>query len=439
MNTPTQKDYGRREFIRSTGISYAAVPLLPLVAQTVLAQVKAAARSVASMSPEEAARDENFWFTVQQAYDLDSRYIILNAGSSNPVPRQVMDAFIRYVQFVNGSPLLNNRTLEAQQETVRRRLARMVNCTPDEIAITRNTTEAINTVISGMELNPSDEVLTTEYDYYMMLHTWHQYEKRRGVVLKTIPISWPVRDQKVLLTAFEKAITPKTRVIHCSHVVDAMGHIMPVRQICDLAHARGIQVIVDGALGFGHVVCDMKAFGCDYYGTSLHKWVSAPLGTGFLYVKRERIKDLWPLYGSTIPQSDDIRKFEQIGRHPVSSIAAIGQALDFYEMIGPARKQARLHYLKRYWADKLAGVRNIRINTSLEAEHSCATIHVGIDGVDPQKLSRYLLDEHGIYVFALPDVPVKGVYVSPNVFTRLNELDLFVEAMSKVAINGLPA
>lgn len=440
MSTRSPKSYRRRDIIRSAGITFAAAPSIPLSAQAALAQVKAAARAVASLSPEQAAQDENFWFTVQQAYDLDSRYIVLNAGACNPLPRQVEHAFARYTEFVNGSPLLNNRALAPQQETVRRRLARMVNCTPEEIGITRNTTEGLNTVICGIEFNAGDEVVTTEFDYYSMLWALRQREKRNGIVVKTIPITWPAHDQSAIVAAFEKALTSRSKAILCAHVVDGFGHIMPVRQICHLAHPRGIQVIVDGALGFGHIACDMKALGCDYYGTSLHKFLSAPMGTGFLYVKKERIKQLWPLMGAEDPQSDDIRKFEEIGWHSYVNIASSGEALDFHEMIGPARKQARLHYLKRYWADKLSQVPKVRINTSLDAEHSCAIAHVGIDGVDYKKLSRYLLDQRGIYVFALPAPPgPQGVYVAPNIFTRLTELDFFVEEMRKIAQDGLPS
>jgi isopenicillin-N epimerase len=426
---------GRRRFLSDTG---RAIGAAAVISQAAIARVRAAAGLVAA-SPEEAAKDEAFWFAVRQAYDLDSRYVILNAGASNPMPRAVEGALTRYTRYVNGAPLMNTyAAMVPHRESVRRRIARLVHASPDEIALTRNTTESLQVVIFGLRLDRGDEILATNFDYYSMIDAIRQREKRDGIVLKQVALDLPPKDPGELVAAVERGITPRTKAVLISHVIDGVGQIMPVRRISDLAHARGIQVIVDGALSFGHIACDMEALGCDYFGTSLHKWLSAPLGTGFLYVKRPRIGDLWPLLADGAPESSDIRKFERIGTHSVASFAAIGPALDFYEGIGVERKRARLHYLKRYWADRLAPLAKVRLGTPLGPEDSCAIAHVGIEGVGSKALSKHLLDEKGIYAFPIVREGLDGVYVSPNVFTPTSDLDLFVEAMTEVARNGLP-
>jgi isopenicillin-N epimerase len=425
----------RREFL-STAAHAAGVGWLSAAG---VSRVLAAARGLAGIAPEEAARDEDFWFTVREAYDLDSRHIILNAGASNPSPRAVQRALVRYLDYANGSPLVNNRdAFSPQRERVRRRIAGLVNCTPNEIALTRNTTEAVQTVLFGLALKPGDEVVTTDWDYYSMVNALRQREKRDGIVVKQIALKLPAPSSDGVVKAFRDALTPRTKAILLCHVIDGQGQILPVREVCDLAHEQGVQVVVDGALSFGHIACDLKALGCDYFGTSLHKWLSAPLGTGFLYVTRERIPSLWPLFGASDPQGQDIRKFEQIGTHSAPHFAAVNQALDFYEGVGVARKQARLHYLTRYWTDKVGKLPKVRINTPLDPDRSCGTVHLEIEGVDPRKLSQHFYRDLDIYVFPIVRNGLSGVYVSPNLFTRLTDLDQFADAVAKVAREGLP-
>lgn len=435
MPTKHETRSGRRTFLRAGGLAIGT-----LFTPGVLERIESAAQA-ASLSAEEAAADERLWLPVQQAFSLDGRYIILNAGASNPMPRPVHEALTRYVDFVNGSPLINNRVLAPQRETVRRRLARLVNVAPDEIALTRGTTEGVNIVISGLRLKRGDEIVACDYDYGSMLNILRQRAARDGIVVQTVPLQWPIEDQRAIVNAYTAAITPRTRAIFCSHVIDAFGHIMPVQEIVRVAKDRGLQTIVDGALGFGHVKVDLEALSCDYYATSLHKWLAAPLGTGFLYVRRDRIADLWPLFGNGQPESDDIRKFESIGQHPQSSIAAIGPALDFYEAVGIERKQARLHYLKRYWTDQLASNPRVRFNTSLDPTRSGAIIHVTLDGLDAKAASTYLLEERGIYALSIlrPREGVQGIYVSPNLFTTLAQLDQFVAELSRLLKDGVPA
>jgi isopenicillin-N epimerase len=404
----------RRRFLQAVSSLPAMVTLAGAVN---VSRLHAAAQAVRDVPDEEVARDERFWLTVQQAFGLDARHTILNAGASDPMPRAVLEAVVRDTEFINASPLVNGRVVAAERERIRQRLAGHLGCDPDEVAITRGTTEGLNIVISGLKLQRGDEIVTTDFDYYSVLEALRQRAARDGLTITVVPMHWPVSDQSAIIEAFQRAMTSRTRAILCSHVSSGPGHIMPVPAIAEIAKARGIQLIVDGALGFGHIVCDVRALGCDYYATSLHKFLGAPLGTGLLYVRRDHIGDLWPLFGTPDPRSPDIRKFERIGSHSPVPIAAIDETLDFHETIGPARKEARLRYLSQLWTERL------------------------VAGVDAVRLAAYLQDRHGLWVYgALRDRPeLQGLWVTPNVFTRPADLMRLADELRRVAQRGLPA
>jgi isopenicillin-N epimerase len=427
----------RRRFLRTV----AAFPAMTVFGGESRERLLATALDIAGRSDQAVAQDESFWLAVQQAFSLDARHVILNAGASDPMPRSVLEAFVRDTEFLNASPLVNSRVIGTERERIRQRLAGHVNCDPDEIALTRGTTEGLNIVISGLRLERGDEIVTTDFDYYSVLEALQQRALKDGLTIKTIPMRWPVSDQSTIVETFERALTPRTRAILCSHVSSGPGHIMPVQTIAEIAKARGIQLIVDGAIAFGHIVCDVRELGCDYYATSLHKFLGAPLGTGFLYVRRDRIRDLWPLFGTPDPQSPDIRKFERIGSHSPVPIAAVGETLDFHEAIGPARKEARLRYLSRLCTDRLAGVPGIRFLTSLAPAHSCAIVHVMVAGIDAVRLAAYLQGRHGLWVYgALRDRPdLQGLWVAPNVFTRPADVIRLADELRRIAQHGLPA
>ena len=431
-------DATRRSFLR-TAAGAGAAAWVGLSDQAIN-RVRAANKIAGARFPEDIAQDEDFWFHIQRAYAIDRSMINLNNGGVSPAPRSVMDAMRRYLEYTNYAPARSLwQQLDPGVESVRRGLARHFGCDAEEMAITRNASEALEIAILGTDLKPGDEVLTTNQDYGRMINTWKQREKREGIVLKQVSCPIAPDSLDALTGVFERNITPKTKVIMLCHITNLTGQIYPVRDICGMARERGIVTICDGAHAFAHFEFKHKDLGCDYYGTSLHKWLSAPIGTGFLYVRRERIKDHWPLMAAPDDKKDNIRKFEEIGTHPAANRLAIADALRFYEGLGPARKEARMRHLKDHWARRLEGQKGVRILTSFAPEQSCGLANVSLEGVDPGKLTQHLWAKHRIFVVAIKHDEFQGIRVTPNVYTTLSELGVFCRAMEDVIRDGLPA
>jgi isopenicillin-N epimerase len=402
--------------------------------------VLAAGREAAGRSAPDVAVDEDFWSRIQQGFTVDRTIINLNNGGVSPSPRVVQEAMHRYLAISNEAPVYTMwKILEPKVETVRVRLAAAFGCDPEEMAITRNASEALETCILGLELNPGDEVLTTNQDYGRMLTTWRQRERRDGIVLKTISFPTPPPSLEDLTERFRKAITPKTKVILICHVTNLTGQIFPVKEICRLGRERGIEVIVDGAHAFAHFPFTLADLDCDYYGTSLHKWLLAPHGTGFLYVRKSKIPKLWPLMAAPERMNDDIRKYEEIGTHPAANHNAIAEALTFHEGIGVQRKAARLRYLRDRWMRRLEGQKGVRLLTSFDPAMSCGLANVNLEGVDPRKLTEHLWQKRRILVVPIVHEEFQGLRVTPNVYTTFGEVDAFSEEMERVIARGLPA
>jgi isopenicillin-N epimerase len=405
-----------------------------------LEPILAAGRAAAGRTPADLAADEDYWREIQQAFTVDRNLINLNNGGVSPSPRVVQEAMRRYLELSNEAPVYTMwQLLEPQVESVRTRLAAAFGCDPEEMAITRNASEALETCILGLDLKAGDEVVTTNQDYPRMLTTWRQRERRDGIVLKTFSFPVPPPSMTALVERFRDAITPKTRVIQVCHITNLTGQIFPVKEICRLGRERGIEVIVDGAHAFAHFPFTLADLDCDYYGTSLHKWLLAPHGTGFLYVRKEKIPKLWPLMAAPPEMNGNIRKFEEIGTHPAANHNAIAEALTFHEGIGIERKAARLRYLKERWARRLEKQKGVRILTSFDPAQSCGLANVSLDGVDPHKLAAHLWDKRRIIVTPIVHEEFKGLRVTPNVYTTLGELDAFAEEMEAVVAKGLPA
>jgi isopenicillin-N epimerase len=427
----------RRQFLHRTGhaAGFAALATYNLAA---LPRVLEASASQAGRSPLDVARDEDFWREVQQGFTLDRTIINLNNGGVCPSPRVVHEALKRYLDISNQSPVYHMwQVLEPNIESVRRELARDIGADPATIAITRNASEALQIAQLGIDLKPGDEVLTTNQDYGRMLQTWEQRVTRDGIRLTKIQFPVPPT-QTDLVQRFERAITPATKVIHFCHITNLTGHIFPAREICDLARARGIVTIVDGAHAYAHFPFQITDFDCDYYGSSLHKWLLAPIGTGLLYVRPDRIEKTWALQPPPAGLTNNIRKFEEIGTHPAANHNAIAEAMVFHRGIGIERKAARLRYLKARWAERLTQLPRVRLHTSLDPALSCAIGTVGIDGIKPGDIVSKLWADHRIIVTPITVGPADnpeyaGVRVTPNVYTTLDDVDTFIGAMESLA------
>jgi selenocysteine lyase/cysteine desulfurase len=429
----------RRNFLRAIS-SATAMSAAASFGESGLERILAASRNVSDLSPEKIAANEDYWREIQQAFTVDRSLINLNNGGVSPSPRVVQDAMQRHLAYSNEAPVQTMwRVLEPQVETVRQRLAASFGCDPEEMAITRNASESLEICIFGLDLKPGDEILTTNQDYPRMLTSWRQRERREGVKLNLISFPVPPPSMDDLYQRFERAITPRTKVIHFCHITNLTGQIFPVKRICQLGRERGIEVIVDGAHAFAHFPFKHADLDCDYYGTSLHKWLLAPHGTGFLYVRKSKIKKLWPLMAADKSQDDNIRKFEEIGTHPAANHNAIAEALTFHEGIGIERKAARLRYLKERWARRLESNKGIKILTPYDPQQSCGLALFNIEGMDPGKLGGHLWDRYRIIVTPISHEEFRGIRVTPNVYTTLNEIDMFCDAVEKVIRNGLAA
>jgi isopenicillin-N epimerase len=395
-------------------------------------RARAASDAVNGRTAEEVARDEDYWTEIRNAFTVDRNIINFNNGYCSPAPRPVQDAMRRYLEYSDMGPYHTMIAgLEKQVETVRVRLAAAAGCDPEEMAITRNASESLENAQCGIDLKAGDEVLTTNQDYPRMLTTFRQRERREGIVLKTISFPVPPPSMDDLYQRFERAVTPKTKLILVCHITNRTGQIFPVRRICDMAHARGIPVIVDGAHAFSHFPYKLSDLNCDYYGVSLHKWACAPIGTGFLYVRKSKIAETWPLMAAGPNQINDIRKFEEIGTHPAANHDAISQALVFTENIGIERKSARLRYLRNRWAHRLKENPKCKILHSEDPAQSCGIGFLAFNGADPAKVHDALWSKYNILTAMMGHEEYSGLRVTPHVYSTLRDVDYFAEMVEK--------
>ena len=439
--------FTRRGLLRSAGTAAIA----GLTASPLSARVSAALRERRDAGPDELARDEAFWRPIQNAYTTDRAHVNLNNGGVSPCPFQVQEALFTHWRYANQSPVQHMwRHQEPRREMVRTQLAELFGCDAEEVALVRNATEALETVTFGLDLEPGDEVISTEQDYPRMITAWRQRAAREGIVFKQVSLPTHPTSDEDIVARFRAAITPRTRLLHFCHVINLTGQILPVRPLADLARSHGAFSLVDGAHAFAHFQFRADELGCDYYGTSLHKWLSAPFGTGMLYARRDRIAEVWPLFAATDPQSADIRKFEQYGTHPCPIFLAVGEAAHFQQTLGTDVKEARLRYLKDFWVDALADLDNVRLHTPREPSRSCGIATVEIDGVAPGALNRWLYSKHRIVTTVIrhedterDDVPpeervtFRGLRITPHVYTTRAELQRFVGAMRLAAEHGI--
>lgn len=389
---------------------------------------------VSDLPPDEVAKDEDFWAAIRQGYKLKPDYINLENGYYCFQPQETLENFINHVREVNYQGSYYMRTVQwDNKKKVAARLAELAGCSKEELIITRNTTESLDMIIGGQNWKAGDEALMAEQDYGAMLDHFAMIAKRFGVVNKRINVPNHPQSDEEIVNVYANAITPKTKLLMICHMVNITGQILPVRKICDMAHSKGVLVMVDGAHAFAHIKYNIPDLGCDFYGTSLHKWLSVPLGAGFLYVKKEHIPNIWPLIGDGNTNMSDVDRLNHIGTHPVHTDLAINNAIDYYLAIGVERKEARLRYLQNYWTSKVRSVPNIELNTPADPTRSCGIANVGIRNMKPSDLADTLLKKYKVYTVAIDGANVHGCRITPNIYTTTAELDTFVAALKEMA------
>jgi len=424
----------RRNFLQQAGTLGFAFGLNSLFNKVHANTLESEHRRIAGLSPEAVATDEDYWSIIQQAYTVDPSIINLNNGGVSPSPRIVQEAVERYNRIANQGPSYYMwRIIDMGREPLRQKLAELAGCDAEELAVNRNATEALNTIIYGLPLKAGDEVIGTKQDYPNMINAWKQRQQRDGIVYKQISFNFPIENDDTIVAAFEKAITPQTRLLHITHLVNWVGQILPVRKIADMAHAKGIEVLADGAHSFGLLDFNIPDLHADYFGTSLHKFLSAPIGSGLLWIKKEHISKIWPLLCNDNPGGSDIRKFETLGTRSFPIEQGIGEAINFHNAIGKKRKEERIRYLKNYWAEKVKDVPRVKLHTSLKAPYSCAICGISIDGMTPQQLDGELFNKYKIHTVGINWENISCVRVTPHVYTRLQDLDKMAAAITEIA------
>ncbi|MFN4315893.1 MAG: aminotransferase class V-fold PLP-dependent enzyme [Chitinophagaceae bacterium] len=421
----------RRKFLKRAGMLSSTAFLTALWKPAWSGNISQALREAEGIPAADLATEEDFWYYVQQSFTVSPGIINLNNGGVSPAPRSVQEAMKRYYDYSNEAPSYYMwRVLDQGREPLRQNLARMAGCDAEEIAINRNSSEGLETIIFGLQLKAGDEVVAARQDYPNMVNAYKQREKRDSIKMNWINLELPSEDEDYLVNAYVSAFTKKTRLVHITHIINWNGQILPVRRIAAEAHKRNIEVLVDGAHSFAHFDFKIPDLDCDYFASSLHKWLYAPIGSGMLYVRKNKIGSIYPMFAtSDDPLKADIRKFENLGTRPFFIEQAIGKAIEFHDMIGSERKQQRLHYLKNYWMEKVKDLPGVRINTPLSPRWGCAIGNIGIEGRKPGELDSFLFANYKIHTVGIEWENIHGVRVTPNVYTTTKNLDVLVEGI----------
>jgi selenocysteine lyase/cysteine desulfurase len=426
--------FNRRKFLRRVG-SFSATALFSTIVKPAWGKnLERVIREAEHVSPEDLATDEDFWYYIQQSYTVSPSIINLNNGGVSPAPKTVQDAMKRFYDYSNEAPSYYMwRILDQGRETLRSNLAKLAGCDAEEIAMNRNSSEGLETIIFGMQLKAGDEVVAAKQDYPNVVNAWKQREVRDGIKVNWINLELPSEDESYLVKQYVNAFTPRTKAVNITHIINWNGQILPVRKIADEAHKRGIDVLVDGAHSFAHFQFKVPDLHCDYFASSLHKWLYAPIGSGMLYVRKSKIKEVYPMFASDLPLKEDIRKFEHLGTRPFFIEQAIGKALEFHDMIGSERKEKRLYYLKNYWMEQVKDVPKVKLHTSLDPKWGCAIGMVSIEGKKPAELDSFLFNNYKIHTVGIEWENIHGVRITPNVYTTSKNLDVLVDGIKSFA------
>ncbi|MEQ8242547.1 aminotransferase class V-fold PLP-dependent enzyme [Fulvivirga sp.] len=419
----------KRAFIKNMSALSLGIPFS-------LKHIEEIVEQVSAISPNDLAGDEEFWKKIRGGYKLKEDYINLENGYYCFMPQETLEHYISHIREVNLQGSYYMRTVQwDNQEAVTKKLADLAGCSDEELIITRNTTESLDMIIAGQDWEEGDEAIMAEQDYGSMQDQFHLMEKRYGIVTRVVSVPNHPKSDEEIVQLYADAITERTKLLMICHLINITGQVLPVKKICDMAHEKGVEVMVDGAHAFAHLDFKLDDLNCDYYGTSLHKWLSVPLGAGFLYVKKEKVSKIWPLMAQWKTPADDIFRLNHTGTHPVHTHLAISNAIDYHNAIGSQRKEARLKFLQHYWTSKVRNVDNVIVNTPEDMTRHGAIGNVGIKGMEPHDLAKKLMEDHKIWTVSIyrPEAGVLGVRVTPNVYTTLEELDAFVKAIKELA------
>jgi selenocysteine lyase/cysteine desulfurase len=421
----------RRRFLGSTFLTGAALGL-PNVGWTLTDEWQQLEWSAGSLHTDDPG-SEDFWAMVRNQYTVSPNIINLNNGGVAPQPKPVQEAHNRYYQLANEGPSYYMwRILDQGRESLRQRLADLCGADKDEVAINRNSTEGLNTFIFGIDLKPGDEVVLCRYDYPNMINAWKQREKRDGIKLVWVTLDLPSENDEAMMKPYLDAVTRKTKVVHLTHMVNWNGQVFPVGKLSRILRTSrpDMHIISDSAHSFAQMEFSVSDLGCDYMATSLHKWLCAPFGSGLMWIKKERIPEIWALLSATEPDGGDIRKFESLGTRSFASEMAIGASIDFHQMIGTKRKSMRLHRLKNYWMEQASSLPGVNIYTPKSDAYSGALGVFGIEGKTPAEIEQTLFSKFGIHSVAIDYEAVKGVRITPNVYTQFSDLDRLLDGIS---------
>ena len=425
----------RRNFLRNLTATTGAFTFLPLSNSLFAKEAEKKFQQFQSLHPDEALTDEDFWGWVKEQYTVSPNLLNLNNGGVSPQPKVVQDAHIRFYQFSNETPSYYMwRTLDEGREALRGKLAELAGCDAEELAINRNATEGLNTVIFGLNLKAGDEVVLTKQDYRNMSNAWKQREKRDGIKLVWLNLNLPEENDDTIVQQYVKAFTSRTKIVHVTHLINWTGQFLPIKKIADEAHKRGIEVIGDGAHSFAHTDFKIPDLGCDYFATSLHKWLCAPFGSGLLWIKKEKIKNIWALLSNNEPDGTDIRKFESLGTRSFASEMAIGNAVDFQNVIGSKRKEDRLRYLTDYWNSRVSDIKRVSFLQPKDKQFYCAISNIAIEGIKPGDVAGTLHSKYKIHTVGIDWENIHGVRVTPHVYTSTKDLDRLVAAIRSMAV-----
>ena len=415
----------KRNFIKTLG----ALSFSPLVSTNKLIDFKNLSQTLPHIK-----NDDELWKTVRSHYTLKDEYINLESGYYNIIPNPILDNFINHVKHVNiqGSYYMRN-DLNKNKDRVTKQLADFVRSTPDQIAITRNATESLDLIISGFPWQKGDEAIYAKQDYGTMKEMFEQIANRYGVKNKIVSVPNNPKNDEEIVSLYESQITNKTKLIMICHMINITGQILPVKKICKMAHAYGVEVLVDGAHCVGHFDFSIDDFNCDYYGSSLHKWLATPLGAGLLYVNKNKTHRIWPLLANGNTDKSDIKRLNHIGTHPVHTDLAISNSIDYIKWIGIEKKEKRMRFLQRYWSDQLRSFKNVIVNTPEDVKRSCGIGNIGVTNMSPSKMADVLFEKYNIFTVAIDYANVKGCRISPNIFTTTEELDRFIFAVKEIA------